>query len=104
MNPVWLDPQPVDVPSDLRTYVGGHPLVAEMLVRRGITSVEAARSFLDPQAYTPTPPCELPDLDRAVSRVMEAIQTAQRICVWGDFDVDGQTATTVLVARELRAG
>jgi len=77
--------------------------VAETLARRGITTVSAARAFLNPDAYTPTPPEALPDLERAAARLTEAIARGEQICVWGDFDVDGQTSTTLLVAtlREL---
>lgn len=44
-------------------------------------------------------------MERAVTRLDEAIRAHERICVWGDFDVDGQTSTTVLVAtlRDLGA-
>jgi single-stranded-DNA-specific exonuclease len=94
----WLDPEPVAVPSALAEFVGGHPLVAETLVRRGLMTVEAARAFLDADAYTPTPPTALPNLVRAADRIERAIRAGETICVWGDFDVDGQTATTVLVA------
>jgi single-stranded-DNA-specific exonuclease len=72
--------------------------VAETLVRRGFTEVEAARAFLDPSRYQPAPPSDLPNLTEAVARVVAAIRTHERICVWGDFDVDGQTATTILVS------
>lgn len=95
---IWLDPPDVTVPDDLREWVGGHPLVAQMLVRRGLTTLAAARAFLDPQAYTPADPTELPDLERAAERLESAIRRGERICVWGDFDVDGQTSTTVLVS------
>ena len=43
----WLDPQPVTIPADLSAAVGGHRIVAESLVRRGITTPAAARRFLD---------------------------------------------------------
>jgi len=101
----WLDPEPVAVPPALAEFVGGHPLVAETLVRRGVKTVEAARAFLDANAYTPTPPTALPNLAQAADRIERAIHTGETICVWGDFDVDGQTATTVLVAtlRDLGA-
>lgn len=98
----WLDPQPTPVPQALRQAVGGHPLVAEMLARRGILTVAQARAFLDPDAYPPTSPDELPDLAHAAERIQTAITHGERVCVWGDFDVDGQTATTVLV-EALRA-
>lgn len=101
----WLDPEPVAVPPALAEFVGGHPLVAETLVRRGVQTVETARAFLDADAYTPTPPTALPNLAQAADRIERAIHAGETICVWGDFDVDGQTATTVLVAtlRDLGA-
>ncbi len=98
----WLEPQDLHVPEALRAVMGGHPLVAKTLVRRGLTDVEAARAFLDPAHYEPTPPTELPNLVRAAERLEAALQGSERICVWGDFDVDGQTATTILVST-LRA-
>jgi single-stranded-DNA-specific exonuclease len=95
--PHWLDPDPISVPSPLSLAIGGHPLVAEVLAQRGIVDVERARAFLDPVRYTPASPFDLPDMDRAVQRIQQAFKLGQRIAVWGDFDVDGQTATTVLV-------
>ncbi|UCC65398.1 MAG: single-stranded-DNA-specific exonuclease RecJ [Anaerolineae bacterium] len=93
----WIEPQPIQVPGSLRAAVGGHPLVAETLARRGILTPEAARAFLDPAHYAPAPPEELPDLTIAAKRIEAAIGGGERICVWGDFDVDGQTATALLV-------
>ena len=98
----WLDPASVVVPADLQDFVGGHSLVAQTLVRRGIISVAAARAFLDPDAYTPAPPQDFPNLLHAVERLETAIRQGERVCVWGDFDVDGQTSTTLLVSA-LRA-
>ncbi|NDJ60405.1 MAG: single-stranded-DNA-specific exonuclease RecJ [Chloroflexi bacterium] len=94
----WIDPQPVTVPADLREAVGGHPLIAETLARRGFTDVSAAKAFLDPDCYTPAPASDLPDMERAVARIERAIRAGEQICVWGDFDVDGQTSTALLVA------
>ena len=44
----WLEPQVIDVPPDLQAAVGGHPLVAQVLARRGILAPAAAAAFLDP--------------------------------------------------------
>ncbi|MFW5691184.1 MAG: single-stranded-DNA-specific exonuclease RecJ [Chloroflexota bacterium] len=93
----WQIVSPVPVPRALADAVGGHPLIAQTLVRRGITDPAAAHAFLNPDAYTPALPEDLPDMVRAVERVAEAIQRQQTILVWGDFDVDGQTATALLV-------
>jgi len=75
-----------------------HPLVSQTLIRRGLTSAEAARAFLSPDHYNPTPATQLPGLSTALDRIQAAIRAREPICVWGDFDVDGQTATTILVS------
>src|SRR3990172_3466176 len=101
----WFEPQDILVPDEFQRGVGGHPLVAEILARRGVTDLASARAFLDPQVYPPTSPLELPGMERAVARLIDSIRNAEAICVWGDFDVDGQTATTLLVStlKELGA-
>ncbi|MGD2103626.1 MAG: single-stranded-DNA-specific exonuclease RecJ [Anaerolineae bacterium] len=100
----WSEPPDVKVPGSLRAMVGGHPLIAKTLVRRGITDVDDAKAFLDPRHYKPAPPTELPGMSRAAERLEHAIELGEAICVWGDFDVDGQTATTTLVStiRDLK--
>ena len=105
MTHPWLDPTPIPVPADLAATVGGHPLVAQTLARRGVMTPAAAVAFLDPDAYIPTSPDALPGLARAVNRLWRAIRGGEPIGVWGDFDVDGQTATALLVAtlRDLGA-
>ena len=92
----WVEPKVVAVPNDLMQIVGGHPLVATILARRGIVDPVAARGFLDPSHYQPSSSYELPCMDRAVARLRKALEQRERIWVWGDFDADGQTATALL--------
>jgi single-stranded-DNA-specific exonuclease len=94
----WTEPGAVDVPAELRAAIGGHPLVAEILFRRGLGDLDAARAFLDPRAYQPCPAEELPGISAACERIECALEEGEPICVWGDFDVDGQTSTTLLVS------
>ncbi len=94
----WSEPDPIEVPQYLSATIGGHPLIAETLVRRGITDSREARAFIDPDLYRPAPASELPDLERAAGRIERALERGESIWVWGDFDVDGQTATTILVS------
>ena len=82
--------------SVLAGELGVHPLVAEVLRRRGCDTLASARAFLDPAAYTPAPASALPDIAPAVARLRAAIAAGERIRIWGDFDVDGQTSTSVL--------
>jgi single-stranded-DNA-specific exonuclease len=105
MPNIWSPPEEITVPESLKAALGGHPLVAETLVRRGISDPDEARAFLDPAHYTPTPASELPGIPKATIRISRALAQAETILVWGDFDVDGQTSTTLLVEalRELGA-
>ncbi len=98
----WIDPAPLEVPGALRQAVGGHPLVAQTLARRGVTTPQAAAAFLNPAAYSPADPRDLPDLERAVARLRQAIAQQEPVAIWGDFDADGQTATALLL-ESLRA-
>ena len=99
----WVIPQPILIPEDYQSTIGGHPLVAQTLYQRGYRTIAAAQAFLSLDDYQPTPPDELPDLEIACNLLSEAIENGRQILVWGDFDVDGQTATTTLVEglREL---
>ncbi|GAB1471968.1 single-stranded-DNA-specific exonuclease RecJ [Chloroflexota bacterium] len=90
---LWLDPQPVDIPASFHD-LGLPPLIAQTLLRRGINSPVKVEAFLHPEK---TPPSQFPDIDKAVELINLAIRNGDKICVWGDFDVDGQTSTALLV-------
>lgn len=104
-SPVWIEPLPVDVPRDLLDFIGEPRIIAELLYTRGIHTPQQAKAFLNPAHYTPASPFDLPDMEKASSRITDAIQRHEKIAVWGDFDVDGQTSTTLLysVLRQLGA-
>jgi single-stranded-DNA-specific exonuclease len=73
-----------------------NPWIQQLLARNNINSLIEARKFLDPDYYIPSPPSEIPDLEVAAQRLIVAINQKQKIGIWGDFDVDGQTSTTLL--------
>ena len=82
--------------------LGISPFLAGVLRRRNITEVQEARAFLHPeteQVYYD--PFLMKDMDRAVARIRRAIESMEKIVVYGDYDVDGITSTTLLV-RALR--
>jgi len=89
----WIEPPPVEIPASFADLTLP-PLIAQTLVRRGITDVETARAFLHPDAILSTP---FPNIEPAVERIHSAIHQNEVICVWGDFDVDGQSSTSLLV-------
>ncbi|PKO17170.1 MAG: single-stranded-DNA-specific exonuclease RecJ [Chloroflexi bacterium HGW-Chloroflexi-10] len=100
----WHIREDLPVSSEIKGITANHWL-QQGLVRNGITTANEAFAFLSHQEYQPHSALELPDMDKTVHRLQHAIQEHERIGVWGDFDVDGQTATTILVQglRELGA-
>ena len=83
------------------------PVLAQLLVNRGIRESESAFRFLNPslsdlrQPLTPEP---MPDLDRAVERVIRAIAGREKITIFGDYDADGISATVILYLFLSRLG
>jgi single-stranded-DNA-specific exonuclease len=78
-----------------------HPVVNELLHRRGIADVAAARAFLDDAPSRTPDPWRLPNLDAAIARIQKAVARRERIAIFGDYDVDG-ISSTALLARSLR--
>lgn len=77
------------------------PVVARLLVRRGIHSREEAAAFLSPDLKALHNPYLLQDMEEAVRRLSIAIERGERILIYGDYDVDGTTAVS-LVYKALR--
>ncbi len=72
------------------------PLVAALLITRGFDTDETAHKFLNPTFDDLHDPYLLKDMDKAVKRVLSAIENNEKILIWGDYDVDGTTGTVVL--------
>ncbi|MDH4378430.1 MAG: single-stranded-DNA-specific exonuclease RecJ [Vampirovibrionales bacterium] len=75
----------------------GYNLLAQLLANRGWNDVDEAAVFLDLVNFTPTSGLELPDADIGLERMVKAIDNQEPILIYGDFDVDGQTGTSVFV-------
>ena len=71
-------------------------IVAQLLLERGIDSPDAAEAFLNPKLTDLRDPSELPDIDRAIDLISEAIATNKQIMIHGDYDADGITGTAIL--------
>ena len=81
----------------LQEGLGLIPVTAQILVCRGIDSVCAAQSFLDPSLDELHSPFSFVQMEPAVERLLAAIERGERIVVHGDYDVDGITGTVVLL-------
>ncbi|MBP3951399.1 single-stranded-DNA-specific exonuclease RecJ [Bacillus suaedae] len=72
------------------------PLVAKLLINRGITTVEAAKAFLYKEEMQYHDPFLLDGMDLVIERLQQAIELEQKILIFGDYDADGVSSTTVL--------
>ncbi len=73
-------------------------ILYELLRLRGIGDAETAHAFLNPDISRLTDPFLLNDMQRAVEVIQKALAAGERICVWGDYDVDGVCASAILVS------
>jgi len=87
----------------LAAAVGVSPIVARLLVNRGVATASAAQRFLAPELGHLHEPGLLPDIDKAVERIRRAVGAGEKILIYGDYDADGVTAISLLVLllREL---
>jgi single-stranded-DNA-specific exonuclease len=91
----WIFPQPV-LAEHLRHYRDLHPILAQILFNRGFKDPNAALSFLFSKDVTSNP-FSMKGMNEAVARINQAIDKQEPIIVYGDFDADGVTSTTLLV-------
>ncbi len=73
------------------------PLMAQLLINRGFYQGDQALDFFSPSLLRLPPPHLMKDMDKAVNRLLKAIQQREHIAVFGDYDADGITATALLV-------
>lgn len=98
----WVTAAPnLEAARSLSEACGFSPLAAVALCARGVDTMEKAQAFLATGAGGLHDPMRLRDMDKAVATIREAVRQRQKIIVFGDYDVDGITATCVLL-RYLR--
>ncbi len=82
--------------EELGTKLNISPVLAQLLIRRGITTESAAKRFFRPQLADLINPFLMKDMDIAVDRLNDAMGRKERILVYGDYDVDGCTAVALV--------
>ena len=94
----WTEPTR-DLPAEalLARELGLHATTARLLVNRGLSDPAEAHAFLHPSLSQLHDPFGLPDMDKAARRIADAIQSKEKMFVYGDYDVDGVTSTAVYV-------
>lgn len=79
----------------LQSQLKINPILLELLIQRGIYTYEEAKDFFRPQLEMLHDPFLMKDMDKAVQRIIAAIQKRERILIYGDYDVDGTTSVAL---------
>ena len=85
-----------DIVCALQESLGVSELIATLLAQRGIKTFEEAKQFFRPQLSDLYNPFLMKDMDKAVERLHRAISSNEKILVYGDYDVDGTTAVSLM--------
>lgn len=80
------------------------PVVAQLLINRGIRDAATASRFLDPKLSDLYEPHRLPGVREAAERIVRAIAEKRSLCIYGDYDVDGITGTAILLRLLTKLG
>lgn len=86
------------VPESLIKACSGNKILAKVFFNRGISSGEQLQIFLNQENYKPYSPLDFPMMEEACKLVIDSLEKKEKIAVYGDYDADGVTATTVLVS------
>jgi single-stranded-DNA-specific exonuclease len=103
-NQRWqICPSAIAEANRIAETTGLLPILAQVLINRGISTPQAVQAFLDPESLAlPSPLEEFPDLAVSLELLEQAILQQERIVICGDYDADGMTSTALLI-RALRA-
>ena len=91
-----VQPERPEQVKELSARHGLPPLVARLLLNRGLNGAEEIQAFLDPTLERLYPPFGLADLEVAATRLGQAVRRGEPVAVYGDYDADGITATCLL--------
>ena len=101
---VLKSPAAPELAAELAAQLGVSDTFARLLANRGFTSAAQVQSFLVPSTDKLLDPSSMRDMDRAVDRVLQALAANEPILVFGDYDVDGITSTSLLTATLAKMG
>ena len=82
----------------LARELGVSPIVAQLLINRGICDAKSAQTFLKPDLNNLSDPMSLPGVKTALERIDKALKHKEKILIYGDYDTDGVTATALLIS------
>ncbi len=92
-----MNPQSQNRAVLVANELGLHPALAQVLINRGLSSPEVIHSFLNPELGAMADPFKIPDLEAAAERLARAVIKGEKVGLFGDYDADGVTSTSVFV-------
>lgn len=93
---VYKEIPPENKITELSTSININPYLSAILLQRGIDNFEAAREYFRPSLEKLHDPFLMKDMDKAVDRLHKAIEDKEKILIYGDYDVDGTTAVSLV--------
>ena len=84
------------VVESLASHLGMSPVLTNLLVQRGIDTVEKAKRFFSPSLRDLHDPFLMKDMEKAVERIEKAVKAGEKVMIYGDYDVDGTTAVSLV--------
>src|ERR1041384_4458280 len=98
MQKKWVVKPGVDqqIVESLARELNINHILSSLLVQRGITSYDEAKNFFRPELNMLHDPFMMKDMDKAIERIDRAITNKEKILIYGDYDVDGTTAVSLI--------
>ncbi|MFV0522811.1 MAG: single-stranded-DNA-specific exonuclease RecJ [Mangrovibacterium sp.] len=98
MSKIWNIKEPADsnVVKHLSAALNVNMVIANLLAQRGVTTFEEARTFFRPKLEHLHDPFLMQDMDKAVTRLEQAIKNKEHVLIYGDYDVDGTTSVALI--------
>jgi len=94
----WIfPPLNINLQTEISNVLRISPLLSQLLINRGLTDVRSAKTFLQSKLSLLSDPMLLPDIEKSSERIIDALSQGEKITVYGDYDVDGISATALMV-------
>lgn len=96
MEKIWKIKEQKKISKEI-AELAGNKILANLLIQRGLDTTQKIKDFLNPSSMKISSPFVFTDMQKSVKRIFEAIEKQEKIIIFGDFDADGVTSTSLLV-------
>ena len=94
----WIiPPLNIELQAEISNSLRISPVLSQLLINRGIADIESARTFIQSDLSLLSDPMLLPDIEKSSKRIIDALSKGEKVTVYGDYDVDGISATALMV-------